>query len=217
MTFIVAPVETCPDPCLRCHMFLLIHFASGVRNKKGTAAVLFWFCWGSNGLLGSGFYMPMFLSFVEFSVPVQGQSRGLSRKPGPRRAFNGRRWSRWVMMSDDECILVVECTSYDIFWQDDLLWGCVTSSNQTLPSEANIISCSMIKGSWREKDSFFILLPDTLAQQSQQYCHKAKSGEATIVRSWFKAPKQANAHNSPRSAWGGRPHRRLFQFVHAKQ
>ena len=24
-------------------------------------------------------------------------------------------------------------------------------------------------------------------------------------------------YNSPRSAWGGRPHRRLFQFVHAKQ
>ena len=99
-------------------------------------------------------------------------------------------------MSNDECILVVECTSYDIFWHDDLLWGCVTSSNQTLPSEANIISCSMIKVSWREKDSFFILLPDTLAQQSQQYRHKAKSGQAIIGRSWFKAPKQANAHNS---------------------
>ena len=42
----------------------------------------------------------------------------------------------------------------------------------------------------------FSLLPDTLAQQSQQYCHKAKSGQATIGRSWFKAPKQANAHNS---------------------
>ena len=99
-------------------------------------------------------------------------------------------------MSNDECILVVECTSYDIFWHDDLLWGCVTSSNQTLPSEANMISCSMIKVSWREKDSFFILLPDTLAQQSQQYRHKAKSGQATIGRSWFKAPKKANAHNS---------------------
>ena len=99
-------------------------------------------------------------------------------------------------MSNDECILVVECTSYDIFWHDDLLWGCVTSSNQTLPSEANIISCSMIKVSWREKDSFFILLPDTLAQQSQQYRHKAKSGQATIGRSWFKATKKANAHNS---------------------
>ena len=99
-------------------------------------------------------------------------------------------------MSNDECILVVECTSYDIFWHDDLLWGCVTSSNQTLPSEANIISCSMIKVSWREKDSFFILLPDTPAQQSQQYRHKAKSGQAIIGWSWFKAPKQANAHNS---------------------
>ena len=54
----------------------------------------------------------------------------------------------------------------------------------------------MIAVSWREKDSFFILLPDTLAQQSQQYRHKAKSGQATIGRSWFKAPKKANAHNS---------------------
>ena len=43
----VAPVETCPDQCLRCDMFLLIHFASGVRNKKGTAAVLYWFYSGS--------------------------------------------------------------------------------------------------------------------------------------------------------------------------
>ena len=120
--FMVAPVETCPDPCLRCHMFLLIHFASGVRNKKGTAAVLFWFCWGSNGLLGSGFYMPMFLSFVEFSVPVQGQSRGLSRKPGPRRAFNGRRWSRWVMMSVFWSLNALLTTFFDrmIFYGDAL-------------------------------------------------------------------------------------------------
>ena len=43
----VAPVETCPDQCLRCDMFLLIHFASGVRSKKGTAAVLYWFYSGS--------------------------------------------------------------------------------------------------------------------------------------------------------------------------
>ena len=57
-------------------------------------------------------------------------------------------------------------TSFDIY--NDLLWGCVTSSNQTLPSEANMVSCSMIKVSWREKYSFFILLPDTLAQQCQQ-------------------------------------------------
>ena len=118
----VAPVETCPDPCLRCDMFLLIHFASGVRNKKGTAAVLFWFCWGSNGLLGSGFYMPMFLSFVEFSVPIQGQSRGLSRKTGPRRAFSGRRWSRWVMMSVFWSLNALLTTSFDmmIFYGDAL-------------------------------------------------------------------------------------------------
>ena len=32
--------------------------------------------------------------------------------------------------------------------------------------------------------------------RSQQYRHKAKSGQAIIDRSWFKAPKQANAHNS---------------------
>ena len=30
-------------------------------------------------------------------------------------------------------------------------------------------------------------------------------------------PKVFGTHNSPRSAWGGRPHRRLFRFVHAKQ
>ena len=51
----VAPVETCPDQCLRCDMFLLIHFASGVRNKKvllqfytGSILVLLklkWFTW----------------------------------------------------------------------------------------------------------------------------------------------------------------------------
>ena len=48
----VAPVETCPDPCLRCDMFLLIHFASGVRNKKryccSSLLVLLrleWFTW----------------------------------------------------------------------------------------------------------------------------------------------------------------------------
>ena len=32
--------------------------------------------------------------------------------------------------------------------------------------------------------------------RSQQYRHKAKSVQAIIDRSWFKAPKQANAHNS---------------------
>ena len=112
----------CPDPCLRCHMFLLIHLASGVRNKKGTAAVLFWFCWGSNGLLGSGFYMPMFLSFVAFRVPMQGQSRGWSRKTGPRRAFSGRRWSRWVMMSVFLSLNALLTTSFDmmIFYGDAL-------------------------------------------------------------------------------------------------
>ena len=82
--------------------------------------VLFWFCWSSNGLLGSGFYMPMFLSFAEFSVPIQGQSRGLSNKTGPRRAFSGRRWSRWVMMSVFWSLKALLTTFFDmmIFYGD---------------------------------------------------------------------------------------------------
>ena len=73
-------------------------------------------------LFGSGFYMPMFLSFVEFSVPIQGQSRGLSRKTGPRRAFSGRRWSRWVMMSVFWSLNALLTTSFDmmIFYGDAL-------------------------------------------------------------------------------------------------
>ena len=97
------------------------------------------------------------------------------------------------MMSVCQSLNALLMSFFDMIF---VLWGCVSSSNQTLPSEANMISCSMIKASWREKDSFFILLPDTLAQQRQQQRHKAKSGAATIGRSWFKAPKQANAHNS---------------------
>ena len=93
-------------------------FCFRCQKQKGTAAVLFWFCWGSNGLLGSGFYMPMFLSFV----PIQGQSRGLSRKTGPRRAFSGRRWSRWVMMSVFWSLNALLTTSFDmmIFYGDAL-------------------------------------------------------------------------------------------------
>ena len=84
--------------------------------------VLFWFCWSSNGLLGSGFYMPMFPEFCWIQCkPIHCQSRGLSRKTGPRRAFSGRRWrSRWVMMRVFWSLNALLTTSFDmmIFYGD---------------------------------------------------------------------------------------------------
>ena len=53
--------------------------------------------------------------------------------------------------------------------------------------------------------SFFILLPDTLAQQSQQCCHKAKSGKlfsymsnklVNRIQLWFDSLRQTNSHCS---------------------
>ena len=53
-------------------------------------------------------------------IPIHCQSRGLSRKTGPRRAFSGRRWSRWVMMRVFWSLNALLTTSSDmmIFYGD---------------------------------------------------------------------------------------------------